>query len=479
MSPSPASPGSRSLAPILLLALSLATPPASALSVDIGLNFTGAQLADSGYYPPDTMGAVGEDHVVQFINGLYRVFDKTSGALLESKSSYAFWADTGILPSDNFDPRVTYDPFTQRWYVLETDDRASANNRYLFAISDSADPTGGWTSFAIDSDASGTRWADYPMLGFNADAVYLSANMFDNASGTQTATSVVVLPKADLLAPTPTVANRTEFQNIPISQLSFSPQQTVDLDNSGGTAFMASDTGIGTFVELPTVQDPSGTPTLGGLVPAGLVFVDAAGGLPTDAEQPGGAQALDVIGQRFTSNLVLQNGSLWGVRMVSDVGGETTAQWFEFDPDSRIVLQSGVISEPGLNLIYPSIAVNEFDRVVIGFTGVGESEFASAYAVVGETVGGETTFGDPILLRAGESSYEMVFNDRNRWGDYSATVVDPENPNVFWTFQEWAAGPSSWATQITQLVLVPEPASVILVAAGLIGLARTRRTDRR
>jgi hypothetical protein len=29
-------------------------------------------------------------------------------------------------------------------------------------------------------------------------------------------------------------------------------------------------------------------------------------------------------------------------------------------------------------------------------------------------------------------------NNRNRWGDYAATVVDPSHPDVFWAFTEFA-----------------------------------------
>jgi hypothetical protein len=54
----------------LALTLGLAAPPASSLSVEVGLEFTSAFASDSGWFPPDTMGAVGPDHIVQLLNGL-------------------------------------------------------------------------------------------------------------------------------------------------------------------------------------------------------------------------------------------------------------------------------------------------------------------------------------------------------------------------------------------------------------------------
>ena len=55
------------------------------------------------------------------------------------------------------------------------------------------------------------------------------------------------------------------------------------------------------------------------------------------------------------------------------------------------------------------------------------------------------------LLKAGESCYFKDFTvGKNRWGDYSATVVDPTDDTKLWTIQEYAATPSGgydrWGT---------------------------------
>ena len=76
--------------------------------------------------------------------------------------------------------------------------------------------------------------------------------------------------------------------------------------------------------------------------------------------------------------------------------------------------------------------------------------FPSAYGIVGTTSGGVTTFGQAAQYAAGTDSYSVISQGRNRFGDYSATTVDPSNPSRFWTIQEVAQSASSWQTQIAQ-----------------------------
>jgi hypothetical protein len=156
----------------------------------------------------------------------------------------------------------------------------------------------------------------------------------------------------------------------------------------------------------------------------------------------------------------LVNGSLWVVESIaSPDSGNAAIHWFEIDEATNGLVQEGIISDAELDLYFPSIAVNPFGQVVVGFSGSSEAQFVSAYAAVGETNGGVTTFGAPILLRAGAFDYELLdgFNGRNRWGDYSATVVDPEDPSTFWTFQEFVWGPNIWAINITEIRLPAPP----------------------
>ena len=116
-------------------------------------------------------------------------------------------------------------------------------------------------------------------------------------------------------------------------------------------------------------------------------------------------------------------------------------------------MQSGRIDDPSGDTFYayPSIAVNEYDDVLIGYSRFSADQYASAnYAFrYGSDPAG--TLNDDTVLKAGEASYYKIFGGtRNRWGDYSATVVDPVNDRDLWTIQEYAAIPISgsdrWGT---------------------------------
>ena len=113
--------------------------------------------------------------------------------------------------------------------------------------------------------------------------------------------------------------------------------------------------------------------------------------------------------------------------------------------------------------------------MVIGFSGSSVAEYVSSFAAVGDTEGGRTLFASPILLKAGTAGFEVLDSlGRNRGGDYSATVADPNDPMVFWTIQEVVLASNEWDTQITEIV-VPEPATLALLLAGGIAIALRRR----
>ena len=104
-----------------------------------------------GGIPPDTMGAVGPNHFMALLNGLYTVavYDKATGARKTPTTtsignfftfSVASGPYAGTYPTGTVsDPRLLYDAVHQRWIASVLD---GVSSHVLLAVSNGPDPVG-------------------------------------------------------------------------------------------------------------------------------------------------------------------------------------------------------------------------------------------------------------------------------------------------------------------------------------------------
>ena len=198
-----------------ILAGWLAVLPAFAqaeVHLQIGLNFTGSTLhLNAENTPPNANGASGLSHYVEIVNGRYAVYDKATGSVVASSTDRVFWSSGGIAFAPDIevsDPRVLFDPLSQRWFASGLDLRRSTfeENRLLLGISKTSNPLDGWNTIAFDPDPDTSNFSDFPTLGIDANGVYLGANFFNVGATAVVGKTVVSIPKLDLLSATPTVA---------------------------------------------------------------------------------------------------------------------------------------------------------------------------------------------------------------------------------------------------------------------------------
>jgi hypothetical protein len=454
------------LACLLMLVCGSANYRASAqVVVAIGQNFTASTLGvDSTAVPPDSNGAVGPAHYVELVNGRFAVFDKNNGNKVKSTTDVTFWAQAGITLRSGWDvtdPRIVFDPTVQRWFASQVDFDPSGNvntNRFLLAVSTTADPTGTWKAVAIASDPGGNDFADYPTLGIDAQGIYLSGDMFD-ANSNPVGPSLVSIPKSGLLANPPVTTGMTWFGVMSYNQRGDVLQPAICLDGSGqGHVLSAASIGLdlsGNFVTNNSlvsfrVQDVTGVPKA--TLTSSSVLTVPPYTVPLDPTQPDASSNLDDGDARFSACVYEVGGVLYAVHG-TQVGNLAALRWYRIDPATQTVLESGTITDPVMDLFYPSIAANAGGTVMISYNGSSSSTFVSSFALIGNTVNGVTTFGQPVLLKSGSASYQNTDSTgTSRWGDYSATSVDPMDPNIFWTIQEVPSTASRWSTQVTQVL---------------------------
>ena len=472
----------------MTLALGLSFAPFThAASVDVGLAFDGASIHNAVPWhvvpelvqtTPDSNGAVGPDHVVVMVNGRFAVHQKSDGALLQEKDLVVFWGDSGadigpVADYSVWDPRILYDSATQRWFAVSVgaplasiDDVMPVS--LLLAVSRTTDPTQEWAGFEINTDPdNGGGNMDYPTLGVNADGVYVAGKMlpFTWPMNKLLGIDVLVIPKSDLLAATPTIANATLFVKVPWGDESESrrnAQPVVDLDGGGLPETLVDFSATSPKARPITMQinGPITAPTLGERRTVAKVRPTSMS-WPVSADQPGDKPNL-YVGMGSSGSAVKRNGTIWAVQnLLGEKYGNDAIRWLRIDPEQNKVIESGVIEHPDLDLSYPSIAVNDHDDVVIGVSGSSETQYGSAYALAGQTLGGVTFFGDLELLVPGVADYYINAADyfpgagtRNGWNDYTTTVVDPSDPHTFWTFQEYVSAVDEWSVAAVEMSFV-------------------------
>ncbi len=451
----------------------LATPPPST-------DFD-ALLDNAHVIPPDTYGSVGLSHVMTMLNSDVRIQQK-DGTIVSTVTIGSFWS-AGVGSSNLSDPHVLYDVHAGRWIASILVDPDTATSRIGIAVSATSDPTGAWRFLTFLSEDT-TVFPDYPALGFNNKWIVVSANVFKTSihGGTFQGVSFWAIDKAAAMLSSGTVTATRFNTGYDSPNIGFTEQPMICYTPSDTLWFVESGAYSSSGVQLIRISNLTGStsspvwaPNAGGpFSGTGFFFVtNNFKSLPNGATQKGTSVTID-NGDSRASGAPYRNGHVWfansgGLPLTGSVN-RSAAFWYEIDPRSTSpIVQSGVL-DPGAasHFTFPSIAVNTLNSACIGFTHTDTSRFAEAAYTVRQAGDPSGTTQGIALLKSGQGVYIKTFGSgRNRWGDFSSTVVDPTDSLTFWTIQEYAGTPvgsgfvdgnGRWATHWGKIAVdVPLP----------------------
>ena len=461
--------------------------PAPALPQTLGVSFTGATLADSGEFPPDSMGAVGPTQFLVGINGRIRVFDKitgTMGSLNASMDVFFNSVRNGLFTSD---PRVRYDRLSGRWFVIMINVTVDSNgnitgpNRVLLAVSDGPVISAGtiWTYFFFQQDqvlpaGDSTSLSDYPTLGIDANALYIGINQFAGigTQGTFNGTAAFVVRKSSVLGAGPIVV--TVFRNLTGSPTGPGPETPQGVDNydpaaTEGYLIGTDNASFGTLM-VRRISTPGGTPSISGNIAISVPSTSLPIPVPHLGNTGGSNGQLDSLDDRLFAAHI-RNGRLWTAHNIgTDQNGvarvtpsRVAVRWYELQGLSGMpsVAQSGTIFDPAATspLFYwiPSVMVSGQGHAAFGFSVAGNNAFADA-ATTGKLAGGVVP--TPAAYTSTSAAYNPPGDPGGqfgrRWGDYSYTSLDPSDDMTMWTIQEFTSSTNTWGVRVVKL-LAPLP----------------------
>jgi len=428
---------------------SLPTPEGGVLRAPpLGTSFQGL-LDNNTFIPPDTMGAVGPNHIAEMLNSEFVVFDRGGGVVNGPISHQAFWAGLGLptvfgTGQFAFDPKILYDQHNDRWVATACHGAGISPSYVLVGVSDGNIPHGTWNLYAILADPSGTVWADYPGLGVDATNVVVTHNMFFVGGGFSHAETRVI-SKASAKGGGPlSIATFMDGKGA----FTWQPCHSFDLEPAGHNYIVSQNWTTPPAQRFIRIQEIAGIGAAAALTDLG--FIEVAGYNTGILNAPQSGCSIDVeTNDTRLLNAVLRKGMIWTTHHVGNPAGKTEVSWYQLDPTTASVpgpyvmpLQQGRVVDPTRFYYFPSIAVNKEECVALGFSGSDAATFVSAYYTARFPTDPAGTMQPVNLLKAGEAGYVQLDSiGRNRWGDYSATVVDPRDWHTFWTVQEYAETP--------------------------------------
>jgi len=423
-----------------------------------GPDFGFLGIVQTSLTPPDPHIAVGPAHVVEIVNGAIAWFTRL-GTLIQQQpidGGSGFWIPVGAN-GFIFDPEVVFDPHSRRFFAM-ANERGSGKAYFLLAVSDDDNPTGTWFKYRFDvTAAAGDTDIDSPNMGLDSQAVYLTADFFGPDKYL-----IYMVEKAPLLSGgtpiTKSILNTgSQSWGIPVM---YDPAPAYYMIESFET------TTSSTF-RLHAITNPLTTPTK---VTFDLAVPTYA--YPEDPPQLGTSVRPELFEPRFWS-CVFRNGKLYATHHQGAT--RVLQRWYEIDMASwpvsgtpALVQWGDIDPGAGIRTYFGSIGVDGLGNVGLTYARSSTAEFISMARSFRQT-------GDPSGTTTPSVKIKQSTGPDNsgRWGDYSATVPDPDFERVFWGGHEFQG--SGWGTWVG--VFGPCRTPQIYCTAKATSLGQTPRID--
>lgn len=424
--------------------------------------FTGYTATNA--IPPDPSMAVGPNHIIATVNGFpsfFRIFDKSGNIIKTIPISTWF---SPVSPDESGDGQVIYDQFAGRWILsfmqVNTSNQTGAN---LIAVSDDDDPIGTWYVYRFDTKKHGSvqtnTWGDYPQIGYDEEAIYLTTRIFGFAGGFF-GMKLRVIRKSELYNANGGSVNWWDFWDIrrpnanpPAGEVLDGIHPTFSYTSGQNGYLFYSHSGNANWYVVYRVLNPSANPPRlrGKQIPSAIYYITP------NAVQLGGGQALESGGSVTRTSPIVRDGKIYVAHSTGNTTSPTqgaSAKYVVVDLNTPAVIEEAELGAIGYYYIYPTLTVDENHNIGMTFTRSATTEYAGAFFST-KSSADPPGLSPSSPVQVGLGNYQQVAQGRNRWGDYFAIGLDPYNNHEMFLHTEYANTGNSWATVIGRIIAAP------------------------
>jgi hypothetical protein len=444
-----------------------------------GLTDLDQENADNGNQtvlePPDQALAVGNGFVLEDINNALSIYDEHGKQLIAPISNNKFFGfPSAFVPPNGpvgpmlADPRAYFDASIGRFFVTQwafgvdpPTGNLTGTSFQLIAVSKTADPTGDFLIFSIDTtnaDLAGCPcFPDFQRFGFDSQGIFISQNLFGIFSGEFVGNNLFALSKLALAAGQTPVLAQAVLPNDFTIQPTLTPPGGLFQLAEGGTEYLLealADISADGTANTIRVFALSGTASLQTPTPSlSLASIDVPtqtyGQVVPSIQPDTGSRPLGTLlgdptemlctgGEGLSATPVFVDNRIFGA-VSTVVPGSTTQNavaFFDIRVQGGAADVSGTIESQGLvapagtgnSLLYPSIAMPVTLQGAIGVSISGPTIFPSTGFIPLSPLGAGSSIsltGAGQLPDDGFTGYAAAGGDGvGRWGDYGAAAVD-------------------------------------------------------
>ena len=340
-------------------------------------NFSG--IAATGWIPPDCTMAVGPAHVMLSVNSSVAIHNKVGGAPVLQRTLTQWFANV-VTGQTVFDPKLLYDQHAARWVLLAVAFKTNPNTSvFLLSVSATSNPLGVWRNYSLDATKDGVtptgNWADFPALGVDASALYLTANMFAFGGGFQYA-KIRVVPKAGpYCGGAATYFDFVKMKN-PDNTMAFTIQPCHTFGAPQVEYLVNSRFPSGNALTLWRIANPRGRATVDADRPCRPLRLCAAAQRRSEGRR----------GRRSTPatcafcEAAFRGDSVWCALTTSrnwGLGNRASVHWFQIRAAANALVQEGVYGTRAAHYFYPAGCPDANGNFVLVFSRSGTGEFGS------------------------------------------------------------------------------------------------------
>lgn len=443
--------------------------PSPKASVFGGLNKPGMFANSASATPPDTTGAIGPSHYLEFVNSIgITAYDRELNAV----SGPVALEDFIGFPFDSvFDPQIQWDENWGRWIYVMDDIEGPEDNYLAFGWSKTADPSNLTTEFP--GEGAGAGWCeyfiytgelfdDYPKLGHSNSGITIGTNVFE-AGFLGSRLWSIAKPASPESCPTlaegsiaSTGALFTED-----GDLAFTPVPANTADSSANSYVVAADAPFISGDAQVMGWHVTGGGTGATLFEDGNMTVGAFE-LPANVPQPGTANLLDSSDTRLTNAVAITDPAVgkeavWTQHTIDGAGGRSAVRWYELLPATQTVRQEGTISDPSHFVFNGAISPDiQGSSAAINFNRGSTALFPDMHARSRDASTPLDAMEGDVLLGTSAGAAVDFSCSPCRWGDYAGASPDPAVPGLIWGSNQGLAAPvaeqARWTTRNFALV---------------------------